>query len=261
MTPVPSKRDPESSSSPNSAPPLAARLVEPTQMGAQPPKHVVDFAVEVSAWSPCRSKRGVVIFDGDDILTHGYNYKPGGFDCDGSDACKATCREEAVHAEQQALLARGPKVVRGSEMLHVKTVNGALVASGGPSCVQCSKLALVCGIAGVWLFHEDGWRRYPMVEFHHLSLAAWPAGRLVDPSPPQEPDATLRDFTGPLEVNHAENTSPNLRRDLARLLDNLFGLHFRPGHLDAVLEVVNLHAPVKVALVDPSPLALNSKGR
>lgn len=39
-----------------------------------------------------------------------------------------------------------------------------------------------------------------------------------------------------------------MRRDLARLLDNLYGLHLRPGHLDAVLEVVQLHAPVKVPL-------------
>jgi hypothetical protein len=56
--------------------------------------------------------------------------------------------------------------------LHVKTVNGELVPSGGPSCVQCSKLALVCGIAGFWLYHEEGWRRYPMQEFHQLSIEA-----------------------------------------------------------------------------------------
>ena len=39
-----------------------------------------------------------------------------------------------------------------------------------------------------------------------------------------------------------------LRRDVARLLDNLYGLHCRPGHVDAVLEVFTLHAPVKVAV-------------
>jgi hypothetical protein len=60
---------------------------------------------------------------------------------------------------------------QGCDMLHVKTVDGELVPSGGPSCVQCSKLALAAGIAGVWLFHEDGWRRYGAVEFHELSLA------------------------------------------------------------------------------------------
>ena len=153
--------------------PYAAPLATASKNEVIPPSHVVEFAVEVSGWSPCRSKRGVVIFsEGDgEVITHGYNYKPRGFDCDGSERCKATCRVEAVHAEQQALLAGGRRVA-GEEMLHVKTVDGQLVASGGPSCVQCSKLVLVCGIAGVWLFHEDGWRRYLPGEFHQLSLIA-----------------------------------------------------------------------------------------
>jgi hypothetical protein len=30
----------------------------------------------------------------------------------------------------------------------------------------------------------------------------------------------------------------HLRHQLATLLDNLYGLHFRPGHLDAILRVV-----------------------
>jgi deoxycytidylate deaminase len=141
----------------------------------QPEAHIIDLAVEVSGWSPCRSKRGVAIFRGENVVTHGYNYKPRGFDCDGTEACKATCRNEAIHAEQQALLSAGRKA-DGADMLHVKTVNGQLVASGGPSCVQCSKLALACGIAGVWLYHAEGWRRYDMQTFHRLSLDASPAG-------------------------------------------------------------------------------------
>lgn len=143
----------------------------PAGGGEQPPQHVVDFAVEVSQWSPCRSKRGVVVFRGDDIITHGHNYKPRGFECDGSAECKATCRVEAVHAEQHALLYRGSDA-RGADMLHVKTTNGALVPSGGPTCVQCSKLMVAAGMAGMWLFHADGWRRYDIAEFHRLSLAA-----------------------------------------------------------------------------------------
>lgn len=136
-----------------------------------PPSHIVDFAVQVAGQSPCQSKRGVVIFDGDNVITNGYNVKPRGFDCDGSDACKATCRVEAVHAEQIALLAAGAKAHQ-ADLLHVKTVNGQLVPSGGPSCIQCSKLALVAGIAGVWLYHDSGWRRYKASEFHTLSLRA-----------------------------------------------------------------------------------------
>jgi hypothetical protein len=45
---------------------------------------------------------------------------------------------------------------------------------------------------------------------------------------------------------NAEKTEPNLRRDLTRLLDNLYGLHLRPGHIDAIMDVIHLHAPVKV---------------
>lgn len=183
----------------------------------QPPPHVIDFAVEIASMSPCRSKRGAVIFDGDDILSHGYNFKPKPFDCDGSETCKATCRAEAVHAEQMALLC-----MRGSafqkEMLHVKAVDGKLVASGGPSCVQCSKLALAIGIAGVWLFHEDGWRRYDSAEFHHLSLAA----------------ASLPSAAGaPHEVNNEETAdetaSDSEVSSRRRSTSGEFGVHGRSG--------------------------------
>lgn len=138
----------------------------------KPPPHVVAQAVESSTCSPCRSKRGVAIFGSyGGVISTGCNYKPSAFACDGSEACKATCNAEAIHAEQQALLAAGRRA-DGADLLHVKTVDGALVPSGGPSCVQCSKLALVAGIQGVWLFHESGWKRYDVEEFHRLSLAA-----------------------------------------------------------------------------------------
>lgn len=143
---------------------------EPTP-ALEPPSHIVSLAIEVSGWSPCRSKRGVVIFSEGNILSHGHNYKPRGFECDGSVACKATCRRDAIHAEQQALMGAGARA-HASEMLHVKTVDGQLVSSGGPSCVECSKLARAAGIAWVWLYHDTGWRRYDGAEFHRLSLAA-----------------------------------------------------------------------------------------
>lgn len=57
---------------------------------------------------------------------------------------------------------------------------------------------------------------------------------------------------------------PSLRRDLAKFLDNLYGLHVRPGHLDALLEVINYHAPVKIPLSspqpEPAPAALTFRG-
>lgn len=129
-------------------------------------------ALEEAGRSPCQSKRGVVVFDeAGFIVGTGHNRKPKGFDCDGSNDCKATCRSQAVHAEQWALLDAGPQAY-GRELMHVKAVNGLLVTSGSPSCVQCSKLILAAGVEGVWLFRADGlWHRYDATEFHMLSIA------------------------------------------------------------------------------------------
>lgn len=56
-------------------------------------------------------------------------------------------------------------------MLHVKVdASGQMVVSGPPSCDQCSKLILRAGIAGVWLLHEEGWKRYTAQEFHEATL-------------------------------------------------------------------------------------------
>jgi deoxycytidylate deaminase len=138
----------------------------------QPPKHIVELAVEVAGWSPCRSRRGVVIFSGEDVISHGHNFKPRGFECDGSEACKATCRVEAIHAEQQAIINAGRLKTDRAELLHVKAVDGALVPSGGPSCAECSKHIVAAGIARVWLYHADGWKAYDAADFHRLSLSS-----------------------------------------------------------------------------------------
>lgn len=134
----------------------------------QPPQQVIYAAVDDASFSPCRSKRGAAIFRGDEVAVIGRNFKPAPFECDGSEACKATCRRDAVHAEQAAIVCCGD--CRDADMLHVKVVNGRLVPSGPPSCVQCSKLMLVVGIRFMWLFHETGWQRYGAEEFHRLSL-------------------------------------------------------------------------------------------
>lgn len=136
-----------------------------------PAPRIVDAAIECSKRSPCRSKRGVVIFRERLIIARGFNDKPLSGTCDGSLACKATCRTEAVHAEQSALLRAGLHA-QGSDLLHVKTVDGQLVVSGGPSCVQCSKLALAAGIRYVWLYELTGWQRYDAPDFHRRSVRA-----------------------------------------------------------------------------------------
>jgi len=140
----------------------------------KPPQHIVDFAIEASLLSPCQSKRGVAIFNGDDLVSTGFNHKPRGFFCDGSNECKSMCSRDAVHAEQAAIIGiPGPKT-RGAEMLHVKTVDGNLVESMGPSCLQCSKLIIEAGITAMWLFHAAGWKRYAAGIFHRLSGAYRP---------------------------------------------------------------------------------------
>lgn len=149
----------------------------PKEPNQEPPRHIVRNAIEAAQLSPCQSRRGAVIFRGFNIYSRGYNHKPKGFECDGSNGCKTTCRVEAVHAEQAALVF-APEPVQGSDMLHVKVVDGKLVPSGPPSCVQCSKLAIAAGIKWFWLYHESGWKRYDMHEFHRLSLLAEPTPAL-----------------------------------------------------------------------------------
>ena len=87
-----------------------------TSLPARLRDYLIQYAVEQSMLSPCRSKRGVVIFNGPDVVSMGYNQKPRGFECDGSDRCKSTCRNEAIHAEQVALLAAGTKA-RGCDLV------------------------------------------------------------------------------------------------------------------------------------------------
>jgi len=138
-----------------------------------PPDFVIAEALRESTHSPCQSKRGAAIFelvDGRWAQLHGlgHNAPPEGFLCDASDACKQVCRRTAIHAEQMAI-ARGWQV-RGCDLVHVKAVDCVLVDSGPPSCVECSKLAILFGLVHVWLFEASGWHRYPVREFHLRSV-------------------------------------------------------------------------------------------
>ena len=139
-----------------------------------PPEQVVRAAIEAATVSPCgKSHRGAIVWRPG--LAHRahparHNAPPAPFVCDNSAECRSMCRHLCVHAEASALL-EVPNP-RGAEMLHVKVIDGALVPSGGPSCTQCSGLILQAGIAGMWLYHADGWRRYDVPSFHALSLQA-----------------------------------------------------------------------------------------
>lgn len=145
-----------------------------------------DRAIAAATSSPCaKSKRGVALWHPHTAALWVACNTPAVGRCDGSEACRAACPRICIHAEQSVLLlagranGRGPK---GAELLHVKVVptrsstgivdvdSFALTASGPPSCVECSKLLLAAGVAGVWLYHENGWRRYETLEFHERTL-------------------------------------------------------------------------------------------
>lgn len=137
--------------------------------------YTVQAALRDATWkareSTCaKIKRGVVIFSPAGMLVSAYNSPPEPFRCDESAACAAVCNKVAVHAEEAALLAVG-RHAHGCDLMHVKVVNGAPVPSGPPSCWQCSRAIVAAGIAGVWLLHEEGLRRYEAGEFHRLTLA------------------------------------------------------------------------------------------
>lgn len=162
------------------------------------PEAALALAVEVARQSPCaKSQRGVVLFRDERLgqrghrepIAVGFNAPPQPFACDGSAACRGACNQVAVHAEQAALMyaaAHGRKTDQ-AEMLHVKVVDGVAVPSGGPSCWQCSRLLLEAGVAGMWLLHEDGLRRYDAITFHRLTLESCGLpGALADQAPPEK---------------------------------------------------------------------------
>jgi hypothetical protein len=138
-----------------------------------PPDYVIESARSLGAHSPCaKSKRGVVLFNPEAaeraakyghttngvIVSGGFNAPPSPFTCQNNMVCRGSCRDVCLHAEQRAILAAlGCDDVRDLELVHVKVVDGQVVAGGGPSCLQCSKLVVGVGIRGVWLFEAQRW--------------------------------------------------------------------------------------------------------
>jgi len=174
----------------------------------------VPYALSTAAYSPCQSKRGVVIASADNrFISHGYNHQPGPFECDGSDRCKRNCGKTAIHAEQAAIIAALERLA-GSWMLHVKMRDNKPCASMAPSCLECSKLILVSGIAWMHLIHDptaqmlpgaevvgavegfasDGHlgmldiRRYSAQRFHWLTAEYWHHIRLICSNPALSPE-------------------------------------------------------------------------
>lgn len=145
-----------------------------------PPSWLITQAILVAKESPCRSRRGVVIYEPSGMIVgSGWNSPPEPFGCPGRDRCRGKCGQLAVHAEARALRSVAVIIGRALDLVHVElALDGKIVACNGPSCVSCSKEILdVRSVAGIWLYEistttSDGaaWRRYSAVEFHRISL-------------------------------------------------------------------------------------------
>lgn len=147
----------------------------------QPPDNIIRIALEQAAQSPCRSKRGAVIYcdgpaAGHLFLGAGFNGPPGGR-CPGRAICAGNCGQRSVHAEVRAIrnvqwphpkssdlvhveLAPGPYAIdveRSADGLPIgqapHIISGEVVACDGPSCPGCAAQILDVGfVGGVWLY-------------------------------------------------------------------------------------------------------------
>jgi hypothetical protein len=132
----------------------------------------LEIAIETAKQSPCcKSKRGAILWHrGTGHHVAAFNAPPLPFVCGKDEACRQVCNKICNHAEAKCLI--GFWVVHAAyEMLHIKVVDGQPVASGPPSCWQCSRLILASGIKSMWLLH-DVLRRYTPEEFHEITLKA-----------------------------------------------------------------------------------------
>lgn len=173
-----------------------------------PPQAIIDGALRVADFSPCRSKRGVVLYTpsyyADDpvesVVGRGFNGPPDNV-CPGRSICAGTCGQRSVHAEMRALrsVPRRDRVDGELELVHVERgADGKVVPCAGPSCWQCSREILDVGfVAGVWLYEGEPleayaarltddpgfvlsqpapapprWRRYTAADFHRATLVA-----------------------------------------------------------------------------------------
>jgi len=163
-----------------------------------PPDSMIALVLEAARRSPCRSKRGAVVYAtscGSPIVEGvGFNGPPAGAPCPGREVCAGTCGQRSVHAEVRALRQSGwPRYGGPSTLVHVELASGGgVLACGGPGCWQCSREILDVGfIGGVWLYEAGvqlltqvlatatpitvqagaAWRRYTAEEFHRVTLA------------------------------------------------------------------------------------------
>jgi deoxycytidylate deaminase len=152
-----------------------------------PPDYVISHSLSVAALSTCqKSQRGVSIYERatSKIWGAGCNRPPRTRQCDGSRDCRLSCAKRCLHAEDNAIGTLGVleellghRKWKDFDLVHVKSVDGKLVAGGGPSCWQCSRRILELDLGNVWLYEtafnsEPIWRCYPADEFDRLTRIA-----------------------------------------------------------------------------------------
>lgn len=148
-----------------------------------PPQTAIDRAIAEAKQSPCRkSKRGCAMFyyRGQAVVLNGqgHNGPPGSYECEGNAECRILCGRLCVHAEVRAILdgikLNHAAMVAGIELVHVKVVDGELVAGGPPSCWSCATLVLETNVWAVWLYedlHEGPrWTRWLAPQFYRSTM-------------------------------------------------------------------------------------------
>jgi deoxycytidylate deaminase len=132
-------------------------------MPIAPPDQVVKLVLEVASRSPCRSKRGVVLYDPRGAPSGAGHNGPPNDTCPGRAICTGTCSQRAVHAEVRALRAaqigRTATAALGGrleplDLVHVeRAADGGVVVCDGPSCRGCAAQILDSSFVGwVWLY-------------------------------------------------------------------------------------------------------------
>lgn len=147
------------------------RATREGRMTAAPDQFMIDHALRVAALSPCRSKRGVALYDMSTgaFRGEGFNGPPAAMPCPGRSVCAGSCGKRSVHAETRAL--RNAAVYTRNhgfgpwDLVHVELgADGGVVACAGPSCWQCAREILDVGfVGGVWLYlSAKTWRSIPL---------------------------------------------------------------------------------------------------
>lgn len=148
-----------------------------------PPTWAIELAKQEAACSPCRSKRGVVVYSNPYDRTtppclygSGFNSPPNG-ECPGRAVCAGKCGRMSIHAEMRALRGIELPLVPMVYLVHVElTPDGTgIVACAGPSCEQCSKHILAAGfVRFIWLYEATSlggkWVARSPLELHRTTM-------------------------------------------------------------------------------------------